>query len=130
MHKIAEHYSFYYECLMKANARSVLTAMRKCEGLTIETIATGHGPILREHVPVLMERYKDWSNTALAKAPASCAIFYTEGYVCHPYFLFVILDKNYKLPRIQYVTLIRWYIQVGLHTHKVECTSDMYEESY
>lgn len=80
MHKIAEHYSFYYECLMKANARSVLTAMRKCEGLTIETIATGHGPILREHVPVLMERYKEWSNTALAKAPASCAIFYTEGY--------------------------------------------------
>eukprot|EP00240_Pyramimonas_obovata_P003169 CAMPEP_0118924030 /NCGR_PEP_ID=MMETSP1169-20130426/2340_1 /TAXON_ID=36882 /ORGANISM="Pyramimonas obovata, Strain CCMP722" /LENGTH=646 /DNA_ID=CAMNT_0006865109 /DNA_START=70 /DNA_END=2010 /DNA_ORIENTATION=+ len=82
MDKIMEHYSFYYECLMKANARSVLTAMRKTNKaeLTIDTIANGHGPLLRTHAPALMEKYQEWSDAALAKAPASCAIFYTAGY--------------------------------------------------
>lgn len=82
MDKIMEHYSFYYECLMKANARSVLTALRKTNNaeLTIETIANGHGPLLRGHAAELIEKYSEWSNAALAKAPASCVIFYTAGY--------------------------------------------------
>eukprot|EP00976_Prorocentrum_cordatum_P035085 713615-Prorocentrum_minimum.AAC.1 len=29
------------------------------------------------------EKYQEWSNAALAKAPASCAIFYTAGCGCH-----------------------------------------------
>ena len=28
--KLMLHFSFYYECLMKPNAPSVLTALRKC----------------------------------------------------------------------------------------------------
>ena len=40
------HYRFYYDCLMKPNARSVVTAMRKCKDLDIQTIANGHGPLL------------------------------------------------------------------------------------
>ena len=39
--------SFYYDCLMKPNAKSVTTALRKVEGLQYNTIANGHGPLLR-----------------------------------------------------------------------------------
>lgn len=39
--------SFYYDCLMKPNAKSVTTALRKVEGLRYNTIANGHGPVLR-----------------------------------------------------------------------------------
>ncbi len=38
---------FYYDCLMKPNAKSVTTALRKVENLPFNTIANGHGPILR-----------------------------------------------------------------------------------
>ena len=38
---------FYYECLMRPNAKSVLTALRKIKDLGYTTIANGHGPILR-----------------------------------------------------------------------------------
>jgi hypothetical protein len=29
--QVLGHYAFYYDCLMKPNARSVVTAMRKCK---------------------------------------------------------------------------------------------------
>ena len=32
---------------MKPNAKSVTTALRKVEGLQYNTIANGHGPVLR-----------------------------------------------------------------------------------
>ena len=39
--------SFYYDCLMKPNAKSVTTALRKVKDLPYTMIANGHGPILR-----------------------------------------------------------------------------------
>jgi hypothetical protein len=39
--------SFYYDCLMKPNAKSVTTALRKVEPLAYNTVANGHGPLLR-----------------------------------------------------------------------------------
>jgi flavorubredoxin len=38
---------FYYDCLMKPNAKSVTTALRKVKDLEFNTIANGHGPVLR-----------------------------------------------------------------------------------
>ena len=76
------HYRFYYECLMKPNARSVLTALRKCEseGADFVGICNGHGPLLRYNVDELVGDYKNWSEKALAKAKASVAVFYTAEY--------------------------------------------------
>ena len=38
---------FYYDCLMRPNAKSVTTALRKVKDLPYTTIANGHGPILK-----------------------------------------------------------------------------------
>ena len=74
------HYRFYYDCLMRPNARSVLTALRKVADLPFSTIAVGHGPVLRYNVPELVGRYAAWSEAALAKASASVAVLYASDY--------------------------------------------------
>lgn len=53
---IMPHYRFYYDCLMKPNAKSVTTALRKIRDLQWEpnTIANGHGPILRYNMQELV----------------------------------------------------------------------------
>lgn len=74
------HFRFYYDCLMRPNARSVLTALRKVAELPYSTIGTGHGPVLRYNVAELVGRYASWSTDALAKAAASVAVLYTADY--------------------------------------------------
>jgi flavin reductase (DIM6/NTAB) family NADH-FMN oxidoreductase RutF len=76
---LSPHLRFYYDCLMKPNARSVLTALRKVKDLEFSTIATGHGPLLRYNVPEIVGRYKKWSE-AVSKAPASVAVLYSSDY--------------------------------------------------
>lgn len=53
---LSPHFRFYYDCLMRPNARSVLTALRKTKDLPYTTIATGHGPILRYNMQELVGR--------------------------------------------------------------------------
>ena len=74
------HYKFYYDCLMKPNARSVLTALRKCSGLDVGLVANGHGPMLKHNMRFLMDSYEGWSNEATAKGAPSVAVMYTAGY--------------------------------------------------
>ncbi|KAI8476040.1 MAG: flavoprotein [Monoraphidium minutum] len=73
------HYRFYYDCLMKPNAKSVTTALRKVEGLQYNTIANGHGPILRYNVESLVNSYRDWS-LAVGKIPTQVAVLYSADY--------------------------------------------------
>lgn len=79
---VMPHYRFYYECLMKPNARSVLTALRKCksEEADFVGICNGHGPLLRYNVDELVDDYQRWSEEALEKAKANTAVFYTSDY--------------------------------------------------
>ncbi len=73
-------YKLYYDCLMGPNARSVLAALKRIGELPeVQTIATGHGPLLRYHVPEMMGLYRDWSQ-AQAKAATTVAVFYTAEY--------------------------------------------------
>ncbi len=73
-------YQFYYECLMAPNARSVLSALKRMGELpAVTTIATGHGPLLRHHVPELTDRYRRWSQAKM-KAETVAALFYTSDY--------------------------------------------------
>jgi len=74
------HFRFYYDCLMKPNARSVLTALRKTKDLNVTTIANGHGPLLRYNLEELVGKYASWSDDAVKKAKALVAVLYVSDY--------------------------------------------------
>mmetsp|Transcript_74639 Transcript_74639/g.241344 ORF Transcript_74639/g.241344 Transcript_74639/m.241344 type:complete len:1505 (+) Transcript_74639:47-4561(+) len=74
------HYALYYDCLMKPNARSVLTALKKTAGFDFHTIATGHGPMLKESTSEWVDQYKSWSEKATAKLGPSAAVFWVSNY--------------------------------------------------
>jgi len=74
------HYRFYYDCLMKPNAKSVVTALRKCKDLEFRTIAVGHGPLLRYNLDEMVGKYKSWSELAMEKALVNVCVAYTAEY--------------------------------------------------
>ncbi len=77
---IERDYRFYYECLMAPNARSVISAMKRMNKLgEINTVANGHGPLLRHNLKEMLNRYWDWSN-AQTKAEKNVAVFYVSDY--------------------------------------------------
>ncbi|MDH6059322.1 diflavin flavoprotein [Chrysosporum bergii ANA360D] len=79
---IAEDFKYYYDCLMKPNARSVLAALKRIENLNINqinTVATGHGPLLKYHITAWLDEYKTWS-LSQAKTEILVAVFYGENY--------------------------------------------------
>ncbi len=78
--EIEPHFRFYYDCLMAANARSVLSGMKRMNQLPeISLIATGHGPLLKHHWVELTQRYQCWSQEQTRNSTV-VAIFYVEGY--------------------------------------------------
>ncbi|GMH33319.1 hypothetical protein BSKO_01153 [Bryopsis sp. KO-2023] len=76
---IESHYRFYYDCLMRPNARSVLSALKRVKDLDYSVIATGHGPLLRYNVEEMVGMYQEWS-AAVGKAAASVAVLYSNSY--------------------------------------------------
>ncbi|GAX73438.1 hypothetical protein CEUSTIGMA_g890.t1 [Chlamydomonas eustigma] len=76
---IMPHYRFYYDCLMKPNAKSVTTALRKVKDLNFNVIANGHGPILKYNVSELVGNYGSWSSS-IAKGEVSVAVLYSSDY--------------------------------------------------
>ncbi len=59
---IAPDFRFYYDCLMGPNARSVIQALKRIDKLPdIKTIAVGHGPLLKDHLSVWVNNYRNWS---------------------------------------------------------------------
>ncbi len=77
---IAPDFRFYYECLMGPNARSVLQALKRMEGLpAINTIAVGHGPLLRHQLNLWVEDYRTWSSER-SKGEAYAAVCYVSQY--------------------------------------------------
>ena len=76
---IEADYEYYYDCLMKPNARSVLGAIKRMGQLELNTIATGHGPLLQHHRAELVDRYQQWSD-AQTKTETFVALFYSEDY--------------------------------------------------
>ncbi len=78
---IAPDFRFYYECLMGPNARSVLQAMKRMDGLAtpINTIAVGHGPLLRQHLDLWTGDYRVWSSER-SQGEAYAAVCYVSQY--------------------------------------------------
>ena len=77
---IAPDFRFYYDCLMGPNARSVLQAMKRMDALpAINTIAVGHGPLLRDHLSLWLYDYREWSE-GRSKGEAYAAVCYVSQY--------------------------------------------------
>ena len=77
---IAPDFRFYYDCLMGPNARSVLQALKRMDGLPeINTIAVGHGPLLREHLEHWINDYREWSGQR-SKGESYAAVCYVSQY--------------------------------------------------
>ncbi|MEI6829340.1 MAG: diflavin flavoprotein [Synechococcaceae cyanobacterium ELA445] len=77
---IAPDFRFYYDCLMGPNARSVLQALKRMDSLPeITTIATGHGPLLRDHLSLWIGDYRDWSSQRSA-GETYAAVCYVSQY--------------------------------------------------
>lgn len=74
------HYALYYDCLMKPNARSVLTALKKISEFNVKTIAVGHGPMVKHHTSDFIEKYKTWSEKATDKLGPSVAVFWVSNF--------------------------------------------------
>ncbi|MEM9089572.1 MAG: diflavin flavoprotein [Cyanobacteria bacterium P01_F01_bin.53] len=78
---LSPDFRFYYDCLMGPNARSVVSAMKRMDKLegTINTIATGHGPLLRHNLEELTGRYREWSKKK-SDAATLVSVFYVSDY--------------------------------------------------
>ena len=77
---IAPDFRFYYDCLMGPHARSVLQAMKRMDALpAINTIAVGHGPLLRDHLSLWLSDYREWSE-GRSKGEAYAAVCYVSQY--------------------------------------------------
>mgnify|MGYP001428197310 FL=1 len=77
---IAPDFRFYYDCLMGPNARSVLQALKRMDNLpAIETIAVGHGPLLRNHLELWVNNYREWSSQR-SKGECYAAVCYLSQY--------------------------------------------------
>ena len=77
---IAPDFRFYYDCLMGPNARSVLQAMKRMDALpAINTVAVGHGPLLRHHLSLWLSDYREWSSDR-SKGEAYAAVCYVSQY--------------------------------------------------
>ncbi|MFN7230091.1 MAG: diflavin flavoprotein [Synechococcaceae cyanobacterium] len=77
---IAPDFRFYYECLMGPNARSVLQALKRMDGLPeITTVAVGHGPLLRHHLNLWLDDYRSWSSER-SGGEAYAAVCYVSQY--------------------------------------------------
>lgn len=76
---LTPHFQYYYDCLMRPNARSVLSALKRIKGWDVQTIATGHGPLLQHHIEDWLSLYREWSEQQ-AKLSQWVVVFYEEGY--------------------------------------------------
>ena len=77
---IAPDFRFYYDCLMGPNARSVLQALKRMDALPeIQTVAVGHGPLLRHHLSLWLNDYRDWSSDRSA-GETYAAVCYLSQY--------------------------------------------------
>ena len=77
---IAPDFRFYYDCLMGPNARSVLQALKRMDALPeINTVAVGHGPLLRQHLSHWLNDYREWSGQR-SKGDSYAAVCYLSQY--------------------------------------------------
>ena len=77
---LAPDFRYYYDCLMAPNARSVVQALKRMDALpNITSIAVGHGPLLRMHLKLWIDNYRNWSSQQ-TKGENYAAVCYLSNY--------------------------------------------------
>ena len=71
---------YYYDCIMGPFKPYVLKAIEKIEKLPIDTICTGHGPILRQDPWKIVELYRQWSTPLPTAEIPKITIPYVSAY--------------------------------------------------
>lgn len=72
---------YYYDCIMGPFKPYILKALDKIKDLKIDTICTGHGPILRGNVQMYFDLYRKWSTeTAPEDGKTRVVIPYVTAY--------------------------------------------------
>lgn len=72
---------YYYDCIMGPFKPYVIKALDKIKDLEIDTICTGHGPILRGNIDFYKDIYRKWSTeTAPNDGKARVVIPYVSAY--------------------------------------------------
>jgi flavorubredoxin/NADPH-dependent 2,4-dienoyl-CoA reductase/sulfur reductase-like enzyme/rubredoxin len=72
---------YYYDCIMGPFKPYVIKALDKIKDLEIDTICTGHGPILRGNIDFYRDIYRKWSTeVAPADGKTRVVIPYVSAY--------------------------------------------------
>lgn len=72
---------YYYDCIMGPFKPHVLKALEKIKDLKVDTICTGHGPILRNNIQFYFDEYRKWSTeTAPSDGKTRVVIPYVSAY--------------------------------------------------
>jgi flavorubredoxin len=76
-----EAYKYYFDNIMRPFKDKVLAALDKIEGLNVDVVCTGHGPVLRSDPAKYFALYRKWSEEAEeAEGKAVAAVFYSGDY--------------------------------------------------
>lgn len=71
---------YYYDCIFGPFKSFVLDAIKKIDGLKIDMILTGHGPVLTENPMEIVEQYRQWSTEVDPNTKKTVIIPYVSAY--------------------------------------------------
>jgi flavorubredoxin/flavin reductase (DIM6/NTAB) family NADH-FMN oxidoreductase RutF len=76
---LLEDRRYYFDCLFAASTRQVMVALGKMADHPFQTIAPGHGPVVRYSPRELFQSYRDWGQ-AQTSQDLSVALIYASAY--------------------------------------------------
>ncbi len=79
-HEFIDAYKYYFDVILSPFSSFVLDALHKIKDLDIETICTGHGPVIRTDVQKYLDLYKEWA-TPVKRDKPSVVIPYVTSYM-------------------------------------------------
>jgi flavorubredoxin len=71
---------YYFDNIIGPFKGDVLNALRKIDGLAIDVVATGHGPVLTQNPTEMIELYRQWSSPKNPNARKTIIIPYVSAY--------------------------------------------------
>jgi flavorubredoxin len=71
---------YYYDNILGPFQSDIRSALAKIEGLEIDVIATGHGPVLTKNPEQILELYKEWSSPKNPNEKKTVIIPYVSAY--------------------------------------------------
>lgn len=71
---------YYYDMILGPFPDFMQKALAKIEGLKIELIGTGHGPVLDTRIPEILETYKAWSTIENPNPKKTIVMPYVSSY--------------------------------------------------